>query len=127
LGWIRVACCSPATVARCPALLDTGTAAGIGWTTPVTPTDRNAMQTHRIASHDEWLVARKAHLAKEKELTRLRDKLNAERRGLPWVRVEKTYVFDTRDGKKTLADLFEGRSQLIVQHFMFGPTGRKVV
>jgi predicted dithiol-disulfide oxidoreductase (DUF899 family) len=79
------------------------------------------MQTHRIASHDEWLVARKAHLAKEKELTRLRDKLNAERRELPWVRVEKTYVFDTRDGEKTLADLFEGHSQLIVQHFMFGP------
>ncbi|HET9537837.1 MAG TPA: thioredoxin family protein [Mesorhizobium sp.] len=79
------------------------------------------MQTHRIASRDEWLAARKAHLAKERELTRLRDKLNAERRELPWVRVEKTYVFDTRDGKKTLAQLFEGRSQLIVQHFMFGP------
>jgi len=79
------------------------------------------MQTHRIASPEEWLAARKAHLAKEKELTRLRDKLNAERRQLPWVRVEKTYVFDTRDGKKTLAELFEGRSQLIVQHFMFGP------
>ena len=78
------------------------------------------MQTHRIASRDEWLAARKAHLAKERELTRLRDKLNAERRELPWVRV-KTYVFDTRDGKKTLAQLFEGRSQLIVQHFMFGP------
>jgi predicted dithiol-disulfide oxidoreductase (DUF899 family) len=68
------------------------------------------MQTHRIASPDEWLAARKANLAKEKELTRLRDKLNAERRQLPWVRVEKTYVFDTRDGKKTLAELFEGRS-----------------
>src|SRR5262245_41972425 len=79
------------------------------------------MQTHKIASHDEWLAARKAHLAKEKELTHLRDKLNAERRELPWVRVEKTYIFDTRDGQKTLAELFEGRSQLIVQHFMFGP------
>ena len=78
------------------------------------------MQTHRIAARDEWLAARKAHLAKERELTRLRDKLNAERRELPWVRV-KTYVFDTRDGKKTPAQLFEGRSQLIVQHFMFGP------
>ena len=76
------------------------------------------MQTHRIGSHDEWLAARKAHLTKEKELTSLRDKLNAERRELPWVRVEKTYVFDTRDGKKTLGDLFEGRSQLIVQHFI---------
>jgi predicted dithiol-disulfide oxidoreductase (DUF899 family) len=59
------------------------------------------MQTHKIASHDEWFAARKATLPKEKELTRLRDRLNAERRELPWVRVEKTYVFDTRDGKKT--------------------------
>jgi predicted dithiol-disulfide oxidoreductase (DUF899 family) len=79
------------------------------------------MQPYKVVSHEEWLAARKAHLAKEKELTRLRDKLNAERRELPWIKVEKTYVFDTRDGKKTLADLFDGRSQLIVQHFMFGP------
>jgi predicted dithiol-disulfide oxidoreductase (DUF899 family) len=74
---------------------------------------------HKIVSRDEWLVARKAHLAHEKELTRLRDKLSAERRELPWVKVDKEYVFDTPDGRKTLADLFEGRSQLIIHHFMW--------
>ena len=76
---------------------------------------------HRIVSRDEWLTARKAHLAKEKELTRLRDQLSAERRELPWVKVEKPYVFEGPEGKLTLADLFDGRSQLIVKHFMFGP------
>ena len=76
---------------------------------------------HRIVSRDEWLTARKAHLAKEKELTRLRDQLSAERRELPWVKVEKPYVFEGPQGKLTLADLFDGRSQLIVKHFMFGP------
>ncbi|MFZ5790191.1 MAG: DUF899 domain-containing protein [Pseudomonadota bacterium] len=79
------------------------------------------MPQHRIVSRDEWLAARKALLAKEKELTRLRDRLNAERRALPWVRVEKSYLFDTPRGKRTLSDLFEGRSQLFVQHFMFAP------
>jgi predicted dithiol-disulfide oxidoreductase (DUF899 family) len=79
------------------------------------------MQPHKIVSQDEWLVARKAHLAKEKELTRLRDQLSAERQELPWVKVEKEYVFDGPDGKATLADLFGGRSQLLVYHFMFGP------
>jgi predicted dithiol-disulfide oxidoreductase (DUF899 family) len=79
------------------------------------------MPTHKVVSRDEWLIARKAHLAKEKELTRLHDRVSAERRELPWVKVEKTYVFDGPDGKKTLADLFDGRSQLIVYHFMFGP------
>jgi len=79
------------------------------------------MEKHRIVSREEWTEARKALLAKEKELTRQRDKLSAERRELPWVKVEKSYVFDTVTGKKTLADLFDGRSQLIVQHFMFGP------
>jgi predicted dithiol-disulfide oxidoreductase (DUF899 family) len=79
------------------------------------------MQWHKIVSHDEWLVARKAHLAREKELTRLRDQLSAERRQLPWVRVDKNYIFDGPDGRQTLADLFDGRSQLIVYHFMFGP------
>lgn len=76
---------------------------------------------HKVVSQDDWLVARKALLAKEKALTRARDALNEERRKLPWVKVEKRYVFDTPQGKKTLAELFEGRSQLIVQHFMFGP------
>jgi len=76
---------------------------------------------HRVVTREEWLAARKAHLLKEKELTRLRDKLSAERRALPWVKVEKEYVFDMTEGKRTLGDLFEGRSQLIVHHFMFGP------
>src|SRR5580692_10458902 len=76
---------------------------------------------HRIVTRDEWLAARKAHLAKEKELTRLRDQLSAERRELPWVKVEKQYIFDSPKGKETLADLFDGRSQLIIKHFMLGP------
>lgn len=79
------------------------------------------MQTHKIVSRHDWLTARKALLAKEKEMTHLRDRISEERRALPWVRVEKTYVFDTPKGKKTLADLFEGRSQLIVKHFMLAP------
>jgi predicted dithiol-disulfide oxidoreductase (DUF899 family) len=79
------------------------------------------MQPHKSVSREEWLAARKAHLAKEKEFTRLRDRLSAERRELPWVKVEKIYVFDGPDGQEALADLFEGRSQLIVYHFMFGP------
>ena len=77
--------------------------------------------SHKIVSKAEWLAARKTLLAKEKELTRLRDELNRQRRELPWVRVGKEYVFDGPNGKETLADLFAGRSQLIVQHFMFGP------
>jgi predicted dithiol-disulfide oxidoreductase (DUF899 family) len=76
---------------------------------------------HRIVSRDEWLAEHRQHLAKEKEHTRQRDRLNAERRELPWVEVEKTYAFDGPNGRQTLADLFGGRSQLIVQHFMFGP------
>jgi predicted dithiol-disulfide oxidoreductase (DUF899 family) len=75
---------------------------------------------HLIVSRDEWLAARRELLAKEKELTRLRDRLNAERRELPWVRIEKEYVFDGPDGREPLADLFAGRSQLIIKHFMFG-------
>ncbi|MDL0434087.1 thioredoxin family protein [Marinobacter sp. TBZ242] len=77
--------------------------------------------SHPVVSREEWLTARKVLLAKEKELTRLRDGLNAKRRALPWVKVEKAYVFDTLGGRRTLADLFDGRSQLIVHHFMFGP------
>jgi predicted dithiol-disulfide oxidoreductase (DUF899 family) len=79
------------------------------------------MQQHRIASREEWLAARKELLDKEKALTRLHDHLAAERRKLPWVRIEKPYVFETEAGKATLADLFEGRSQLIIRHFMLGP------
>jgi predicted dithiol-disulfide oxidoreductase (DUF899 family) len=81
-----------------------------------------SMTTHRIATRDEWLAAREQLLAREKEHTRLGDELARQRRELPWVRVEKDYRFDTDDGEKTLADLFEGRSQLLVYHFMFGPS-----
>lgn len=76
---------------------------------------------HKVVSRDEWLVARKRLLAKEKESTRVRDQLARERRELPWVKVEKNYVFEGPTGKLTLADLFAGRSQLLVYHFMFGP------
>src|SRR5215470_16809604 len=76
---------------------------------------------HPIVSQDEWLAARRQLLAREKEFTRLRDQLTSERRALPWVKVEKPYVFDGPDGKETLAELFGGRSQLIVKHFMLGP------
>ena len=76
---------------------------------------------HKVVSRDAWIAARKVHLANEKAFTEARDRLSAERRVLPWVKVEKTYVFDTPSGKKTLGDLFEGRSQLIVYHFMLGP------
>ena len=79
------------------------------------------MQPHKIVSREEWIEARKAHLAHEKEYTRARDRLSEERRALPWVKVDKTYVFDGRNGKQTLADLFAGRGQLVVQHFMFAP------
>ncbi len=79
------------------------------------------LENPRIVSRDEWLAARKELLAKEKQLTHQRDALNAERRKLPWVKVEKNYVFDGIKGKQTLADLFAGRSQLMVYHFMFGP------
>ena len=79
------------------------------------------MQERNIVSREEWIEARKAHLAKEKEFTKLRDELSAQRRALPWVKIDKEYVFDGPDGKETLADLFDGRSQLLVQHFMMGP------
>jgi len=75
----------------------------------------------RVVSEAEWLAARKELLAKEKSFSRQRDALSAARRELPWVRVDKQYVFDTPGGKQTLGDLFEGRSQLVVYHFMFGP------
>jgi predicted dithiol-disulfide oxidoreductase (DUF899 family) len=81
---------------------------------------------HPVVSCDEWIVARKQHLAKERELTHLRDSLSAERRALPWVRVDKNYVFDTTEGKATLADLFDGRSQLLVYHFMLSPTSNHI-
>ncbi len=82
----------------------------------MTESQRNLPQ---VVSRDEWLAARKELLAREKELTRQRDQLNAERRRLPMVRIEKEYVFEGPDGKASLLDLFDGRRQLIVGHFMF--------
>ena len=82
---------------------------------------KNQMEHPKIVSRDEWLAARKELLAKEKQLTRQRDAVSAARRALPWVRVEKPYVFDGPHGKLILPELFDGRSQLIVYHFMFGP------
>ena len=79
------------------------------------------MEQHKVVSRDEWLAARKQFLEREKEVTQQIDKLSAERRNLPWVKVEKDYFFDTPDGRKSLSDLFDGRSQLIVYHFMFSP------
>jgi predicted dithiol-disulfide oxidoreductase (DUF899 family) len=75
----------------------------------------------KVVPRAEWLAARRELLRKEKELTRLRDEISEQRRALPWERVEKQYVFDTTEGKKTLADLFSGRSQLAIYHFMLGP------
>ena len=76
---------------------------------------------HSVVSRDQWLAERKALLAREKELTHFRDEVARERRALPWVRIEKDYAFDAPEGRHTLPELFEGRRQLLVQHFMFGP------
>jgi predicted dithiol-disulfide oxidoreductase (DUF899 family) len=76
---------------------------------------------HKVVSQSEWLTARKALLLKEKEFTKARDELSRLRRELPWTKVEKNYVLEGTNGKRTLAELFDGRSQLVVYHFMFGP------
>jgi len=78
------------------------------------------MQPNSVVDQSTWLQARRDFMAKEKALQRARDALAAERRALPWTRVEKTYVFDTPEGPRTLAELFDGREQLVVWHFMFG-------
>lgn len=82
---------------------------------------KNRLPDHEIVSREEWVAIRKDLLNKEKELTSLRDELSAERRRLPWVKIEKNYVFEGPGGKETLGDLFDGKSQLFVKHFMFGP------
>jgi len=79
------------------------------------------IRNHAVVSRDRWLAERKQLLARERELTHLRDQIARERRTLPWVRIEKNYVFDAPEGRRTLADLFGGRRQLMVQHFMLGP------
>ena len=80
------------------------------------------MTTHKIATREEWQAARGVLLEREKEHTRMGDELALQRRSLPWVRVEKEYTLRTADGLKTLAELFDGRSQLLIYHFMFGPS-----
>ena len=79
------------------------------------------MTDHKVGTREEWLAAREHLLVREKEHTRLGDEIAQQRRELPWVRVEKEYRLDTEDGEKTLIELFDGRSQLLVYHFMFGP------
>lgn len=86
-----------------------------------TTTVEECTVNHPVVSSDQWIARRKALLAREKELTRLRDQIARERRALPWERVEKSYVFDTPEGPRSLAELFQGRRQLLVQHFMFAP------
>jgi predicted dithiol-disulfide oxidoreductase (DUF899 family) len=83
---------------------------------------KTTMTTHNVVSRPEWLAARAALLEREKEHTRIGDQLAEQRRELPWVAVEKQYRLQTADGTKTLAELFEGRSQLLIYHFMFGPS-----
>jgi len=80
------------------------------------------MTAHKVVSQEEWVAARKELLAKEKEFTQLRDQLSQHRRELPWVKIEKEYIFDGPNGKEALAELFTGRSQLLVYHFMFDPS-----
>ena len=92
--------------------------------THVTGTSANAQGTsrnHPIVSRDVWIAERKTLLAREKELTHLRDQIARERRALPWERIDKSYVFDAPEGRRTLAELFDGRRQLLVQHFMLAP------
>jgi predicted dithiol-disulfide oxidoreductase (DUF899 family) len=79
------------------------------------------MENHKVVSRAEWIEARQEFLAKEKEFTQLRDQLSQQRRNLPWERVDREYVFEGPNGKETLSDLFAGRSQLVVYHFMFDP------
>ena len=81
----------------------------------------SSIQNHRVVSRDEWIAERMTLLAHEKELTRFGDQIARERRALPWVRIDKTYIFDTPVGRRTLADLFDGHRQLLVQHFMLAP------
>src|ERR1700741_350123 len=101
----------------------TTSAAGARSSTSSTPSSpdimEETMQQHQIVSREQWIAARKIHLAHEKELSQARERLAEERRALPWVKVDKNYVFDGPNGKVALGDLFKGRPQLVVQHVMF--------
>src|SRR6202522_2625346 len=88
-----------------------------------TLTKRTEIKRHEVVSPQQWIARRKELLRKEKKFTRPRDDLSRQRRELPWEKVEKQYLFDGPNGNETLADLFAGRSQLIIYHFMFGPGG----
>jgi predicted dithiol-disulfide oxidoreductase (DUF899 family) len=95
---------------------------GQNMSTQITTSEKtDRLSEHEIVPRAEWLVARKELLRREKEFTRLRDQLSAQRRALPWVKIDKEYVFDAPEGKVALADLFDGRSQLFIKHFMLGP------
>jgi predicted dithiol-disulfide oxidoreductase (DUF899 family) len=85
----------------------------------------NGVKEHKVVSEGDWLIARKRLLLKEKKFSKLRDELNRERRALPWVAVEKEYVFDSTEGRMSLAELFCGKGQLLIYHFMFGPGWRE--
>src|SRR6202171_1763811 len=121
--------CCPCIASSCSMLPRVTATSADGWprstssknVSPETSTWELLMQAHKIVTREEWIAARKAHLAHEKEYTRARDRLSEERRALPWGKVDKDYVFDGPDGKVSLAGLFKGRSQLVVQHFMFAP------
>ena len=112
---------SSSTKPRATAMSAAGRNCSTSWKRISPERRRRSCNRTQIVSREEWIAARKAHLAHEKEYTRARERLSEERRALPWVRVDKNYVFDGPGGKQTLADLFEGRSQLVVQHFMFAP------
>src|SRR3546814_17399240 len=90
-------------------------------TTSTTGPSRAASESPRVVSRDEWLAERKALLAQEKELTHLRDRIAGERRALPWVRIDQDDVFDAPEGRRSIAELFEGRRQLLVPHLLFAP------
>jgi predicted dithiol-disulfide oxidoreductase (DUF899 family) len=87
----------------------------------MTPANSGPIESHPVVSHEEWLAARWALLEKEKAFTRQGDELSRLQRALPWERVDKAYSFEGPDGRETLADLFAGRSQLVIYHFMFHP------
>src|SRR5215813_3119365 len=91
------------------------------WIRPRAQPERRRRMTHQVVSREEWIAARLALLEAEKELTRRSDELAQRRQELPWVRIDKEYQFDTNEGSAKLADLFRGRSQLLIYHFMFGP------
>src|SRR5690349_3340033 len=99
----------PATTTR-----RAGTSCSRSWKVSSLEPWEPVMQPHKIVSREEWIAARKAHMAHEKEFTRARDRLAEDRRALPWVKIDKDYVFEGRDGRAGLADLFNGRPQLIV-------------